>query len=97
MSDNACGCIAGMTLDYVVVNLQDSFAEGQVYVALSRARSMAGLQVVGNCSARDVKYVLSALTLNFPPRVHTAPEILILNNFSCEPLSNCDCGWLANE
>ncbi|KAG0609116.1 hypothetical protein M758_8G159100 [Ceratodon purpureus] len=45
----------GMTLDYVVVNLQDIFAEGQVYVALSRARSMAGLQVVGNCSAKDVR------------------------------------------
>lgn len=75
------GCAAGMTLDYVVVNLHEIFAEGQVYVALSRARSMAGLQVVGNCSAKDVKYVLSILTLRFPPRVHTATEILILNRF----------------
>ena len=58
--------IAGMSLDYLIVNLQDIFAEGQVYVALSRARSMAGLQVVGNCSAKDVKYVLSILTLIFP-------------------------------
>ena len=37
----------GMSLDKVTVNLANSFASAQVYVALSRARSPAGLQVVG--------------------------------------------------
>ena len=54
--------VAGMTLDYVKVHLKDIFAEGQVYVALSRARSMKGLQVIGNASRSYVKYVSSTPT-----------------------------------
>ena len=38
----------GMTLDRVKVDLSRAFSEGQVYVALSRARSLQGLEVVGN-------------------------------------------------
>ncbi|ENH73303.1 DNA repair and recombination protein pif1, mitochondrial [Fusarium oxysporum f. sp. cubense race 1] len=38
----------GMTLDRVIVNLSRAFAEGQVYVALSRATGLRGLKVEGN-------------------------------------------------
>ena len=51
-----------MTLDYVIVNLKYIFAEGQVYVALSRARSLDGLQIIGNASRSYVKYVVSTFT-----------------------------------
>ena len=59
-------CVAGMTLDYVKVHLKDIFAEGQVYVALSRARSLEGLQIIGNASRSYVKYALSTLTSDYP-------------------------------
>lgn len=36
-----------MTLNRVVVDLTRSFEEGQMYVALSRARSLHGLKVEG--------------------------------------------------
>lgn len=35
----------GMTLDRAIVDLSDGFASGQVYVALSRVRSLRGLKV----------------------------------------------------
>jgi len=43
----------GATLDYVVCDLQGCFTSGQAYVALSRARSMLGLQI-RNFSSRHV-------------------------------------------
>jgi ATP-dependent DNA helicase PIF1 len=36
-----------MSLDYVVADLRGSFSAGQVYVALSRARRLDGLQIIG--------------------------------------------------
>ncbi|GAB4818236.1 hypothetical protein N2152v2_005282 [Parachlorella kessleri] len=44
----------GATLDRVRVDLANCFATGQVYVALSRARSMEGLEVL-NLDARRIK------------------------------------------
>ena len=39
--------LQGMTVDLAKVSLANMFAEGQAYVALSRARSIPGLQITG--------------------------------------------------
>ncbi|KLU92863.1 hypothetical protein MAPG_11822 [Magnaporthiopsis poae ATCC 64411] len=41
----------GLTLDNVVVNMDRAFEEGQVYVALSRVRTLEGLKVEGDVRA----------------------------------------------
>ena len=37
-----------LTLNRVIVNLTHAWGKGQVYVALSRARSLSGLKIEGN-------------------------------------------------
>jgi hypothetical protein len=46
----------GMSLDFVRVSLRSMFAVGQAYVALSRARTMEGLEILDweeNCARTD--------------------------------------------
>jgi ATP-dependent DNA helicase PIF1 len=46
----------GLTLDALTLNLGDgAFAEGQTYVALSRARTIEGITLARPISMRDVK------------------------------------------
>ncbi|KAK4061888.1 hypothetical protein Trihar35433_9488 [Trichoderma harzianum] len=41
----------GMTLDNAVVNVTRAFTDGQIYVALSRVRTLAGLKVEGDLAS----------------------------------------------
>lgn len=45
----------GLTLDKVIVNLSDAFEYGQVYVALSRARRMQDVRLVGGVDMSSLK------------------------------------------
>lgn len=44
----------GMTLDYVSIDLSKGFAAGQVYTAVSRAKTIAGLQIKGGIPLRTL-------------------------------------------
>lgn len=44
----------GMTLDKVRVDVSKTFTDGQVYVALSRATSLQGLQILGGARGLEV-------------------------------------------
>jgi hypothetical protein len=62
-----------MTLDQAIVDLRQVFTQGQAYVAISRVRSLQGLQLLN--FAKDV--------------VHADPKVLQwFNEFSNIPLPN---------
>jgi ATP-dependent DNA helicase PIF1 len=50
----------GMSLDKVICHLQNCFADGQAYVALSRARTLEGL-FIGSITGRSIRANASAL------------------------------------
>ena len=63
----------GMTLDAVNVSLENIFAPGQAYVALSRARSKKGLQILG-WDGRVIR--VSPLVIEFYERLGSGEPIV---------------------
>ncbi|KAL8369874.1 hypothetical protein RB595_000296 [Gaeumannomyces hyphopodioides] len=55
----------GMTLDRVIINMKRAFEEGQVYVALSRVRTLEGLKVDGDVRALSERIVANKEAKHF--------------------------------
>ena len=69
----------GMSIDKLEVNLADAFADGQAYVALSRARSKAGLSILGFAeSCVKVSSLALAFDTNHRISVETWSEVRAL-------------------
>lgn len=45
----------GQTLDRVILDVREAFAEGQIYVALSRVRNLESLSIVGSIPAEAIR------------------------------------------
>ena len=84
--------LQGMTLDYVKVSLGNIFAPGQAYVALSRARSLEGLEV-SNVDFNCVKASLSPYSKLMCPesptceRCHSRLELSLIRATSSQLLA----------
>ena len=75
----------GMSLDWVKVSLANMFAEGQAYVALSRARTKAGLEVthwIPDCVKVPQTQSPATLVLQGQMQMHVAASL-------CQPLHAC--------
>ena len=77
----------GMTFNKVIVDAQKSFAAGQVYVALSRCRSLEGLTLTSRISKNDimvdpivVEYMKSVERIN-PNETEQESEMIELQMF----------------
>ena len=64
----------GLTFDQVTIDPYSIFAEGQLYVALSRARSLQGIRLLNQVTKRHIK--ISQPVLNFYLRVFGADMLL---------------------
>ncbi len=88
----------GLTFDNAVIDAQAAFAHGQVYVALSRCRSLDGLKLTAPIDSRMLK--TEKAILDFTARSHNTPpcveglkkekvtyqQRLILECFDCDGL-----------
>ena len=61
----------GQTIDYCIVDLENVFADGQVYVALSRVKNLEGLSI-RNLNFRNIK--VNAKSLEFYKNLSTFDE-----------------------
>lgn len=62
----------GQTYDRVNVDISSIFAEGQLYVALSRCRTLAGMRIIGTLTTEKVK--TSTAVIGFMSGEHHRPD-----------------------
>ena len=63
----------GLTFDRVILDLESTFAPGQLYVALSRCRSLEGLILTSKISAQNI--LVNPRIIHFHENAQLDPDI----------------------
>ncbi len=74
----------GLTFDKVIIDAHRSFASGQVYVALSRCRSLKGIVLTSKISKNDIK--LDPIIVDYMKSVERIKPDLTLQNEELEEI-----------
>jgi ATP-dependent DNA helicase PIF1 len=68
----------GLTFDHAIIDAGKSFVAGQVYVALSRVRTLSGLILQSKINTESLRSNVEVINYMKPASIHNMEELLVL-------------------